>query len=134
MRTKTIAIDFDGTCVSNEYPRIGRPIGAELILKHIQKTYDVNFLLYTMRTKKPLLEAIEWFGEHGMTLWGVNNNPGQATWSSSPKIYANLYIDDTALGVPLVHCSTKPYVDWDVAGPMLEDWCQANCKVRAIEK
>lgn len=28
-----IAVDFDGTCVANEYPNIGREIGAAEVLR-----------------------------------------------------------------------------------------------------
>ena len=35
-------------------------------------------------------------------------------------MYANLYIDDAALGVPLKQDSEgRPYVDWDIVGRML---------------
>ena len=47
---------------------------------------------------------------------GVNNNPAQERWSSSPKIYAHLYIDDAALGVPLKlnkKISDRYFVDWE---------------------
>ena len=30
-----IAIDFDGTCVTNEYPNVGKDIGAVPVLKRI---------------------------------------------------------------------------------------------------
>ena len=30
-----IAIDFDGTCVTNEYPNVGKGIGAVPVLKKI---------------------------------------------------------------------------------------------------
>ena len=48
-----------------------------------------------------LQDAIDWFKENGIPLWGINENPNQKEWTSSPKIYANIYIDDTALGIPL---------------------------------
>ena len=30
-----IAVDFDGTCVSNEFPRVGKDIGAVPVLKKL---------------------------------------------------------------------------------------------------
>lgn len=30
-----IAIDFDGTCVSNDFPKIGKDIGAVPVLKEL---------------------------------------------------------------------------------------------------
>lgn len=45
-----------------------------------------------------------------------NENPTQKDWTSSPKPYAHIYIDDAALGVPLKHdsLSERPYVDWNM--------------------
>ena len=54
-----IGIDFDGTCVTHEYPLIGRHIGAVEVLK---KLVDKNHLLilFTMRSGKQLEEAVNW--------------------------------------------------------------------------
>lgn len=61
-------------------------------------------------------DAIDWFKKHDIPLFGVNENPTQKDWTSSPKPYAHIYIDDAALGVPLKHdsLSERPYVDWDI--------------------
>jgi hypothetical protein len=55
---------------------------------------------------------------------GINENPKQKEWTSSPKIFANIYIDDTALGIPLKldedgHIS-RPYVDWNRVRALLK--------------
>ena len=44
----------------------------------------------------------------------MNRNPEQGTWSESPKAHCNIYIDDAALGCPLVYPAdgSRPYVDW----------------------
>ena len=48
-----IAIDFDGTCVTNEYPNVGNDIGAVPVLKRIvEKGHRI--ILYTMRGLKML--------------------------------------------------------------------------------
>lgn len=64
-----------------------------------------------------LQDAIDWFKENEIPLWGINENPKQKEWTSSPKIYANIYIDDAALGTPLRYAKEcglyRPYVDWD---------------------
>lgn len=108
----TIAIDFDGTCVSHDYPRIGEDIGSTPVLKElVEKGHQL--ILYTMRSGQGLHEAIEWFIEQGIVLYGVQFNPTQAKWTSSNKCYAHMYIDDAALGCPLI-CpeQARPYVDW----------------------
>lgn len=30
-----ICIDFDGTCVTHEFPKVGKNIGAEIVLKEL---------------------------------------------------------------------------------------------------
>ena len=110
-----IAIDFDGTCVTNDYPYIGKDIGAVPVLKRIvEKGHRI--ILYTMRENERLKDAEQWFESNNIPLWGVNNNPAQERWSLSPKIYAHLYIDDAALGVPLKlnkKISDMHFVDWE---------------------
>jgi hypothetical protein len=50
----------------------------------------------------------------------VNENPAQKEWTSSPKTYAQMYIDDAALGVPLITGKhAKPYVDWNLIYELL---------------
>ena len=68
----------------------------------------------------PLQEAIDWFSQNGIPLFGVNENPTQKSWTTSPKPYANLYIDDTALGMPTIQLSgRRPFVDWHAAAEEL---------------
>ena len=108
-----IAIDFDGTCVTHEYPKIGKDIGAVPVLKRLVGEGH-KLMLWTMRGNKPtqngdsvvntLSEAVQWFKDNGIELWGVNENPEQKAsgWTNSNKQYAQLYIDDAALGCPLL--------------------------------
>ena len=110
-----IAIDFDGSCVKHKYPEIGEDIGATPVLRDLVNAGH-KLILYTMRSGQELRDAVEWFKYHGIPLYGVNSNPEQHTWTSSPKCYANLYIDDAALGCPLtvesLISSDRPWVDW----------------------
>jgi hypothetical protein len=109
-----IAIDFDGTVVTHEYPDIGRDIGAVPVLKGLAGKGHF-LILNTMRSGRELTAAVAWFERNGIPLYGVNVNPGQKEWTDSPKVYAHLYIDDAALGVPLLSdpgMSERPYVDW----------------------
>lgn len=109
-----IAIDFDGTCVKHAYPRIGEDIGAIPVLKQLVKDGH-QLVLNTMRSGKLLDEAVQWFESNGIKLSGANHTPGQATWTQSPKVYAQLYIDDAALGCPTVMDDNgRVYVDWKI--------------------
>ncbi len=109
-----IAVDFDGTCVTHEYPYMGRDIGAVPVLRELADA-GYRIILYTMRSGRLAKSAAEWFKENGIPLYGVNNNPEQKSWTDSPKVYADLYIDDSALGIPLKMTPdvTRPFVDWE---------------------
>lgn len=107
-----IAVDFDGTCVTHEYPQIGRSIGAEPVLRELVAG-GAKIILWTMRDGLELEAAIAWFKDNGIELWGVNKNPTQASWTNSPKAFAQIYIDDAGLGIPLMlSVGVRPFVDW----------------------
>jgi hypothetical protein len=125
-----IAIDFDGTCVTHEFPNIGLDIGAAPVLKELVKNGH-RLILFTMRSDRLqeslcdnpeiedvygtfLTDAIKWFQKNDIPLYGIQKNPQQG-WTTSPKAYAHLYIDDAALGCPLRYDATlskRPFVDW----------------------
>jgi len=117
---RIIAVDFDGTCVTHEYPKIGRFIGAQSVLLDLVAAGDL-LILWTMRSGQPLADAVAWFAENGISLYGVNENPGQKSWTQSPKAYAHIYIDDAALGAPLKFGfkDERPFVDWQVVRSLL---------------
>lgn len=108
-----IAIDFDGTCVKHEYPDVGDDVGAAPVIRKFVERGD-KIILFTMRSGKELQDAVEWFSANLIPLFGVNGNPEQHTWTSSPKPYAHVYIDDAALGVPLIRPlgNGRTYVNW----------------------
>jgi hypothetical protein len=108
-----IAVDFDGTCVTHDYPYIGSDIGAVPVLRELADA-GYHLVLNTMRSGRLEKDAVKWFKENDIPLYGVNCNPDQRSWTSSPKVYADLYIDDAALGIPLKTSptSTRPFVDW----------------------
>ncbi len=127
-----ICVDFDGTCVTHEFPKVGKDIGAAPVLRDLVNNGH-NLILFTMRSNKHdntvgpvcvpqanngnfLDDAINWFKENEIPLYGIQSSPSQREWTTSPKAYGQLYIDDAAFGCPLVKDShAKPYVDWDVA-------------------
>ena len=116
-----IAIDFDGTCVVDNFPKIGRSIGAEGVLRRLI-VEGHKLILWTLRGTHYaaetcyLLHAIEWFRLNDIPLMGINENPelvGWEEWSRGPKVHADLFIDDRSLGVPLYDNGVdKPFVDW----------------------
>jgi len=114
-----IAIDFDGTCTTHDYPEIGTDIGAVKVLRAlVNKNHDL--ILYTMRSKKELQDSVNWFADNEIPLFGIQTNPTQLSWTESPKCYAQLYIDDAALGCPLIYpAGGRPYVNWNSVEKML---------------
>jgi len=121
-----IVIDFDGTVVTHDFPRVGKDIGAVPVLKKIIEAGH-NLILFTMRCDDPqhiisnntyyyhLSDAIKWFGDNGIPLYGIQNNPSQHTWNTSPKAYGQLIIDDAAAGCPLKFdpiISNRQFIDW----------------------
>jgi hypothetical protein len=118
-----ICVDFDGTCVTHDYPKVGKDIGAIPILKKLVENGH-QLILFTMRSGKELNDAQKWFQENEIELYGVNVNPTQKSWTASPKAYGQLYIDDAALGIPLVAGEReydRPYVDWVKVDEMLKE-------------
>ena len=111
-----IAIDFDGTCVTHDYPRVGKDIGAAYVLKKLTDSGH-QLILNTMRSGDELADAVQWFIDNDIPLYGANENPTQKSWTASPKVYAHLYIDDAALGCPLKMdnaISNRPFVNWEL--------------------
>jgi hypothetical protein len=110
-----VGIDFDGTAVTHEYPKIGRYIGAEPVLKELV-AHGHLLVLWTVRGGSLLQEAVKWFEERNIPLWGVNENPEQHMWTDSKKAYCNYFIDDASLHAPLVKglFGERAYIDWEV--------------------
>jgi hypothetical protein len=112
-----ISVDFDGTCVTHEFPYVGRDIGSVPVLKELVENGN-QLILFTMRSDNNkgnfLKDAVSWFSENGIPLYGIQTNPSQSSWTSSPKAYAEMYIDDASLGCPLIYPENgeRPYVDW----------------------
>lgn len=122
-----IAVDFDGTIVTHEYPRVGIALPGAFAWLHNFQSIGARLILLTMRSEHYLDEAVKLCADNGIHFWAVNNNPEQAEWTTSRKVYANLYIDDAALGCPLTEVKgQRPFVDWRVVGPrvmaMLRRW------------
>ncbi len=124
-----ILIDFDGTCVTHEFPKVGKDIGSIPVLKRLIQNGH-NLILFTMRSdygvdeglfESGLTDAVNWFKNNNIPLYGVQTNPTQNKWTTSPKAYGHLIIDDTCLGIPLIKdsLSSRPYVNWSEVESML---------------
>ena len=109
-----IVVDCDGTVVTHEYPIMGKDIGAIPVLKELVQNGH-QLILFTMRSGKELTDAVYWFKENNIPLFGIQTNPTQHQWTESPKAYGHLIIDDVAAFAPLKYdpsYSTRPFIDW----------------------
>ena len=94
-----IAVDFDGTIVEHEYPKLGAPIpfAIDTLLK-LQKDGHV-LILWTVRDGALLQEAIDYCAKKGLTFFAANKNyPEEDPTRASRKLTAELFIDDRNVG------------------------------------
>jgi hypothetical protein len=118
-----ICVDFDGTCVPHNYENTGFEIGSIPVLKRLVATGN-HLVLFSMRSGRRLDEAVDWFIQNGILLYGVQYHPEQARHTASNKCYAAIYIDDRNLGCPLKmdeSVSSRPFIDWERAEKWLEE-------------
>jgi hypothetical protein len=95
-----IAVDFDGTIVEHEYPKIGKEkLFAFRTLKELEKQ-GALLILWTFRTGKELQEAVEYCKGNGIEFYAINRNYPEEVMDEtvSRKIDADIYIDDKNLG------------------------------------
>lgn len=142
----TILIDFDGTCIPT-LPMGGMTeyeTGAEKVLKKLVKSGH-DLVLWTARnnsSRNPynvisnqffgmtsLEEAVKWFKDRDIPLFGVNEVPGEIDKVGvGRKALGDYLIDDTAICTPIKFVTIKVYsvitertedfksfhVDWDL--------------------
>mgnify|MGYP006267044091 CR=1 FL=1 len=99
--SKIIAVDFDGTIVEDQYPKIGKPmIFAFETLKMLQGDGH-RLILWTYRYGRKLKEAVDFCRENGLEFYAVNRSYPEEEYDeakASRKIHADIFIDDRNLG------------------------------------
>ena len=123
----TILVDFDGTCIPT-LPMGGYSdynTGAEEVLKDLVKNGH-TIVLWTVRNesdcnpynvvakqfkgKSSLDEAVDWFKERNIPLFGVNQVPGEIdSVGVGRKVLGDILIDDVAIGTPLKYVKVSYY-------------------------
>lgn len=98
-KSLTIAVDFDGTIVENQYPEIGKPkLFAFESLKKLQEEGH-QLILWTYRHGKKLEEAVTFCRLRGIEFYAVNKSyPEEEFGGISRKILADIFIDDRNIG------------------------------------
>lgn len=101
----TIAVDFDGTIVTHEYPKIGReiPFAIETLKMLIRDQH--RLILWSVREGELLQEAVDWCKERGVEFWAVNKDYPEESYENnnhfSRKLKADYFIDDrNVCGLP----------------------------------
>jgi hypothetical protein len=97
----TIAIDFDGTLHTGEWPSIGEPMpGAAYTIRRLKA--DGHYLIiWSCREGCEQAAMVDWMLEHDIPFDLVNDNhPDDVAryGGNSRKIMADIYIDDRNIG------------------------------------
>jgi len=133
----TIAVDFDGTIVEHDYPKIGKPIPFAIeVLKKLQQEEHHLLILWSVREGDLLEDAVKYCKRSGIEFYAVNKNYPEETPGIEPrKINADLYIDDKNIGgIPdwgVIYNMVKSNSngDWDV-----NDYVSNNNRLAKKEK
>lgn len=96
----TIAVDFDGTIVEHEYPRIGKELPFAIDTLKLLQREGHQLILFTSREGKLLDEAVAFCRDRGLEFYAVNSNQPEDARAArhSTKVMADVYIDDHNLG------------------------------------
>lgn len=93
-----LAVDFDGTLVSNKFPEIGEP---DWVISRAVKAYKEmgwKIILWTCRTDDMLQKAVDFCQEViGLEFDAVNQNIPEVQkfyGGDTRKVFANMYLDD----------------------------------------
>ncbi len=97
-----IAVDFDGTIVEHDFPRIGKEIPFAIeTLKKLQEEDHHRLILWSVREENLLEEALQFCRERGLEFYAANKDypeENSKTKGYSRKLKADLFIDDRNLG------------------------------------
>lgn len=97
-----IAIDFDGTVVEHEYPKIGReiPFAVETLKMLIRDKH--NLILWSCREGELLDDAVKWCRKRGIEFYAINRDYPEESRNNnnsySRKLKVDLFIDDRNVG------------------------------------
>ena len=113
-----IAVDFDATITNTHFPKCGElNEGCKETIEAL-KAKGHQVFLWTCRSDDYFMKAVFFCKENGLELDGYNKSP-QTGFKYSGKEFADIYIDDSAVGAPLKPDGT---VDWIA----VSNWLQMN--------
>lgn len=97
-----IAVDFDGTIVTDAYPQIGKeqPFAIDTLKMLIRDHH--RLILWTVREGKYLDDAVNWCRERGVEFYAVNRDYPEEEMENnnhySRKLKVDIWIDDRSVG------------------------------------
>jgi len=103
-----IAVDFDGTLHTGEWPGIGTPAPCAPNVMRSLKDKGHYLIIWTCREGVLLTEAINWLLANDIPFHRVNDHEPENMakyGGATRKVYAHLYIDDKQVG------GLPPWVD-----------------------
>ena len=97
-----IAVDFDGTLFSNNYPNIGEPNNKVIEWCKQRKRCGDTLILWTCRSRKRLKAAVDACKKFGLEFDYINNHTKESIkrYGRAPhgsKILADVYLDDKSM-------------------------------------
>lgn len=97
-----IAVDFDGTIVTHEYPKIGKEIPFAIQTLKMLKNDGHRLILWSVREGQLLEDAVKWCSERGVEFYAVNKDYPEEEKANnnhfSRKLKADMWIDDRNVG------------------------------------
>lgn len=117
MRNKIIAVDFDGTLVTNAFPDIGDPIPEVINYVKSEASKGARIILWTSRVDNYLDAAVAFCKGAGIPLAAVNENLPEEVeaFGDSRKIFADEYIDDRAIPFPIPESGMYSWAKQEIA-------------------
>lgn len=99
---KVVAVDFDGTIVTEAFPNIGEIKHETVLLMKVLREKGHNIVIWTARSGKFLEEAEEFLILNGIPYDYINENPEDEFYKRGEqgrKIFAHIYLDDRAYNI-----------------------------------
>ena len=98
----TIAVDFDGTIVTHEYPEIGEEIPFAIDTLKMLRQDGHKLILWSAREGELLEAVVKWCRDRGLEFYAVNRDYPEETMDNNPhssrKLKVDMFIDDRNLG------------------------------------
>lgn len=94
---KIVAVDFDGTLVTDEFPKIGRIICPVWDTLTALQENGCKIILWTCRNGEALKEAVDFCSVYGLHFDAINENLDEVKvmyGGDTRKVFADFYIDD----------------------------------------